>query len=111
MRQKLIVLSVIVFLLVSCSTPSSDQSTSATPTPRPPAPALEKQTYTVAVGEVVDQIRVSGTVAALKQQELAFEQSGFVKVINVQRNDVITAGTVQLINLSRRRRTVVHPIA
>lgn len=94
MRQKLIVLSVVVFMLVSCSTPSSDQDTSATPTPRPPAPALEKQTYTVAVGEVVDQIKVSGTVAALKQQELAFEQSGFVKVINVQRNDVITAGTV-----------------
>lgn len=94
MRQKLIILSTLLFLMVSCSAPSGTTNTDATPTPRPPAPALEKQTYTVEIGEVVDQIKVSGTVAALKQQELSFEQNGFVKVVNVQRNDVITAGTV-----------------
>jgi HlyD family secretion protein len=93
MHRLLAVFVIVATMLAACGTPNAT-SESATPTPRPPAPSLEKQTYTVAVGDVVDEIKVSGTVAALKQQDLAFEQNGFVKVINVERNDVITAGMV-----------------
>lgn len=93
MRHTVVSLVVIAAFLSACSSASSSK-TSATPTPRPPAQAMEKQTYTVEVGDVVDEIKVSGTVAAVKQQELAFEQSGFVKVVNIERNDVITKGMV-----------------
>jgi RND family efflux transporter MFP subunit len=92
MRLTLVVL-LMAITLSACSTASTTQDT-VTPTPRPPAPALEKQTYTVAKGEVVDEIKVSGTVAALKQQELSFAQNGFVKSVNIERNDIITKGIV-----------------
>lgn len=93
MRLSFVALLLASLLMSACSSSSASKDT-ATPTPRPPAPALEKQTYTVAKGEVVDEIKVSGTVAAVKQEDLSFEQSGFVKVVNVQRNDVITKGMV-----------------
>lgn len=92
MRSALVVL-VIAITLSACSVSNTTQE-SVTPTPRPPAPALEKQTYTVSKGEVVDEIKVSGTVAALKQQELSFAQNGFVKSVSIERNDVITKGIV-----------------
>ena len=92
MRLTLVVL-LMAITLSACSTASTTQDT-VTPTPRPPAPALEKQTYTVAKGEVVDEIKVSGTVAALKQQELSFAQNGFVKSVSIERNDIITKGIV-----------------
>ena len=93
MRRSLVTLLLTSLIVSACSSTTTKNDT-ATPTPRPPAPALEKQTYTVAKGEVVDEIKVSGTVAAVKQEDLSFEQSGFVKVVNVQRNDVITKGMV-----------------
>lgn len=93
MRRSLVTLLLTSLIISACSSTSTKNDT-ATPTPRPPAPALEKQTYTVAKGEVVDEIKVSGTIAAVKQEDLSFEQSGFVKVVNVQRNDVITKGMV-----------------
>lgn len=92
MRLTLILLLMAV-TLSACSSASTSQDI-VTPTPRPPAPALEKQTYTVAKGEVVDEIKVSGTVAALKQQELSFAQNGFVKSVNIKRSDIITKGIV-----------------
>ncbi len=93
MRHTVVSLIVLTSFLSACASSSATQS-GPTPTPRPPAPAMEKQTYTVEVGDVVDEIKVSGTVAAVKQEELAFEQSGFVKVVNIERNDVITKGMV-----------------
>lgn len=93
MRRPVVFLLICALVLAACGATNATEE-AATPTPRPPAPSLEKQTYTVQVGDVVDEIKVSGTVAALKQQDLAFEQSGFVKVVHVERNDVITAGMV-----------------
>ncbi|MCE2849993.1 MAG: HlyD family efflux transporter periplasmic adaptor subunit [Chloroflexaceae bacterium] len=93
MRLPLVTLLLVALVVSACSSTSTTNNT-ATPTPRPPAPALEKQTYTVAKGEIVDEIKVSGTVAAMKQEDLSFAQSGFVKVVNIQRNDVITKGMV-----------------
>ena len=93
MRHTVVSMIVLASFLGACGSSAATQS-GATPTPRPPAPAMEKQTYTVEVGDVVDEIKVSGTVAAIKQEELAFEQSGFVKVVNIERNDIITKGMV-----------------
>jgi RND family efflux transporter MFP subunit len=53
---------------------------------------LEKPTYTVQRGTVVDEVKVSGFVAAVKQQELSFTQNGFLKVLYVDRTDVVTEG-------------------
>jgi multidrug efflux pump subunit AcrA (membrane-fusion protein) len=53
---------------------------------------LEKPTYTVARGEVIDKVEVSGFVSAKKQQELSFTQNGFAKVIYVERNQEVKEG-------------------
>ncbi|NWG18807.1 MAG: HlyD family efflux transporter periplasmic adaptor subunit [Chloroflexi bacterium] len=77
-------------LLAACG--SSSAQTAPTPTPRPVQTALEKPTYTVARGVVVDEIKVSGFVAATRQQELSFTQNGFLKVLYVNRNDPVSKG-------------------
>jgi HlyD family secretion protein len=79
-------------LLTACAASPSAQSSEPTPTPRPVQAQLEKPTYTVQRGTVVDEIKVSGFVAAVKQQELSFTQNGFLKVLYVDRTDVVTEG-------------------
>ncbi len=84
--------TVAVVLLTACSAAPQAQSGQPTPTPRPVQLQLEKPTYTVQRGTVVDEVKVSGFVAAVKQQELSFTQSGFLKVLYVDRTDVVTEG-------------------
>jgi HlyD family secretion protein len=86
------VVAVALALLTACSSAPSAQSNQPTPTPRPVQLQLEKPTYTVQRGTVVDEVKVSGFVAAVKQQELSFTQSGFLKVLYVDRTDVVTEG-------------------
>jgi multidrug efflux pump subunit AcrA (membrane-fusion protein) len=81
-----------VLMLAACSATPQAQSGQPTPTPRPVQLQLEKPTYTVQRGTVVDEVKVSGFVAALKQQELSFTQNGFLKVLYVDRTDVVTEG-------------------
>ncbi|HWQ15097.1 MAG TPA: HlyD family efflux transporter periplasmic adaptor subunit [Roseiflexaceae bacterium] len=82
----------VLMALTACSAAPQAQSGEPTPTPRPVQAQLEKPTYTVQRGTVVDEIKVSGFVAAVKQQELSFTQSGFLKVLYVDRTDVVTEG-------------------
>jgi RND family efflux transporter MFP subunit len=78
-------------LLAACaSAPAAPAG--PTPTPKPAQPALEKPTYTVQSGEVVDEILLSGHVAAVKQQDLSFTQDGHLKTLYVDRTAVITQG-------------------
>jgi RND family efflux transporter MFP subunit len=77
--------------LASCGATPTAQ-TEPTPTPRPVQLALEKPTYTAQRGTVVDEIKVSGFVAATRQQELSFTQNGFLKVLYVDRTEVVTEG-------------------
>jgi RND family efflux transporter MFP subunit len=81
----------ILTLLAGCAATPAAQPL-PTPTARPAAPALEKPTYTVEVGTVVDELILSGHVAAVKQQDLSFTQNGHLKVLYVDRTSVITAG-------------------
>jgi HlyD family secretion protein len=87
-----VTLSAALVLLAACSATPQAQSGAPTPTPRPVQLQLEKPTYTVQRGTVVDEVKVSGFVAAVKQQELSFTQSGFLKVLYVDRTDVVTEG-------------------
>ncbi|MFL5806248.1 MAG: HlyD family efflux transporter periplasmic adaptor subunit [Roseiflexaceae bacterium] len=79
-------------LLAGCAAVPVAQQPPPTPTPKPAQPALEKPTYTVQRGTVVDELRLSGHVAAAKQQDLSFTQDGHLKVLYVDRTSVITAG-------------------
>lgn len=82
---------VLLVLLSACSAQPSAQ-TLPTPTARPAPPSLEKPTYTVQTGEVIDKIEVSGFVSATRQQELSFTQNGFLKVVYFDRNAVVKKG-------------------
>jgi len=77
-------------LISACG--GSAAQTAPTPTPRPVQNVLEKPTYVVQRGVVVDEIKVGGFVAATKQQELSFTQNGFLKVLYVDRNDPVKQG-------------------
>jgi HlyD family secretion protein len=77
-------------LITACG--GSAAQTTPTPTPRPVQNVLEKPTYVVQRGVVVDEIKVSGFVAATKQVELSFTQNGFLKVLYVDRNDPVKQG-------------------
>ena len=77
-------------LISACG--GSAAQTTPTPTPRPVQNVLEKPTYVVQRGVVVDEIKVGGFVAATKQQELSFTQNGFLKVLYVDRNDPVKQG-------------------
>jgi multidrug efflux pump subunit AcrA (membrane-fusion protein) len=80
-------------LLSACAASGgSTEATAPTPTPRPVQASLEKPTYTVQRGLVVDQLKLSGFVAAVRQQELNFTQNGFLKVLYVERTSVVTKG-------------------
>jgi HlyD family secretion protein len=84
---------VLLLVLVGCSAQPAAQAL-PTPTARPAPPSLEKPTYTVQVGEVIDKIEVSGFVSAKRQQELSFTQNGFLKTVYVERNSDVKKGDI-----------------
>lgn len=63
-----------------------------TPTPLPPQPAVEKPIYTVERGDIVEELQLSGRVAAVLQDDLHFEQAGNVAEIHVRPNEAVTEG-------------------
>lgn len=90
----LALLSTFVVVMSGCSTITSSGQSEPTPTPIPPPPVPEKPTYTVRRGEVVDSLSFTGRVAPTIERELFFRQDGRVKVVYVQRNDMIEEGTL-----------------
>src|SRR3712207_4698123 len=70
-------------LLVGCGV-SSGRQEAPTPTPLPPQPAVEKQTYTAEVGNIVEELQLSGRVAAKREDSLAFAQAGNIAKIHVR---------------------------
>jgi multidrug efflux pump subunit AcrA (membrane-fusion protein) len=85
------VLLCLAIFLSSCAV-SASAPPAPTPTPRPVQAALEKPTYPVQRGEVVDELKLSGHVAAIKQQDLSFTQDGYLKTLYIDRSSVITQG-------------------
>lgn len=80
-----------VALLSGCASSPSAQ-TAATPTPRPVQAALDKPLYAVQTGTIIDQLDVTGNVAAVRQQDLSFTQTGYLKTLYAERTSVITQG-------------------
>ncbi len=66
----------------------------AEPTPIPTPIVAQKPMYTVARGDVVRRLQVTGRVVPVTEQELFFRSNGRVKAIHVKRNDTVTEGQV-----------------
>ena len=77
-------------MLTACSTSASDAE--PTPTPLPTPVVAEKPTYIVQRGPVTKSLEFTGRVAPVEQQDLFFRTDGFVRNVNVQRNDQVKAG-------------------
>lgn len=90
MKRSILLLASLAFLIGCASTPTAQ--TAPTPSPKPVAAALDKPTYPVQRGIVVDQLQLSGRVGAVQQQDLSFTQDGHLKTLYVTRTSVITAG-------------------
>jgi multidrug efflux pump subunit AcrA (membrane-fusion protein) len=78
-------------LLASCGSAPAAR-VDLTPTPKPVQPALEKPTYTVQRGLVVDELKLSGHIAPVKEQDLSFTQDGHLKTLYIDRTSTITQG-------------------
>src|SRR5262245_46457584 len=90
MKRSVLLLGSLAFLVGCASAPTTQ--TAPTPSPKPVAAALDKPTYPVQRGTVVDQLQLSGRVGAVQQQDLSFTQDGHLKTLYVTRTSVITAG-------------------
>ncbi len=88
---KIVCAALLIALLTSCGSSATGEA-AATPTPLPPQPAVEKPTYTVARGDIVEQLELSGRVAAVLQEDLHFATAGDVGTIHVRVTDPITEG-------------------
>ena len=84
-------IALLIALLTGCGSLTARQE-EPTPTPLPPQPAVEKPTYTVQRGDIVEELELSGRVAATRQDDLAFTQAGNVATIYVRATDPITKG-------------------
>src|SRR5919199_4618652 len=77
-------------LLSGCGT--SGQAAAPTPTPLPPQPAVASPTYAVQRGNIVEELQLSGRVAATREDDLSFGQPGNVAKIYVRETEPITKG-------------------
>ena len=94
-RRALTALAVLLALVTACgSSGSPGASGDATPTPLPTPVVLEKPTYTVEFGTVVETLEFTGRASPVQQQELFFETGGNVSQVNVARGDWVKAGDV-----------------
>ena len=91
LRFRYIVLLCSIATLAGCAGAPAAQ-VAPTPTPKPVQAALDKPTYPVQRGVVVDELKLSGITAAIKQQDLSFTQEGHLKTLYVDRTSVITEG-------------------
>jgi len=87
-------LALVIIVLSGCSATTSSGKDDATPTPIPPPPIPEKPTYTVKRGLVVDSLSFTGRVAPVVEEELFFRETGRVKKVYVERNQMVEAGTL-----------------
>ncbi len=76
-------------ILAGCSV--TQQAQIPTPTPLPVAAVVERPTYTVQRGDIVEELRLSGRVAAVKQEDLAFTANGTVLRVHVRVNQKVKA--------------------
>jgi HlyD family secretion protein len=93
--RALAALALLLALVTACgSSGSPGAAGDATPTPLPTPVVLEKPTYTVELGTVVETLEFTGRASPVQQQELFFETGGNVSTVNVARGDWVKAGDV-----------------
>src|SRR5512137_768284 len=82
----LVVLGLLLAMVSACgSFGPSGAAGDATPTPLPTPVVLEKPTYTVELGTVVETLEFTGRASPLQEQELFFETGGNISEVNVAR--------------------------
>ncbi len=93
-RAAIVALLIIVLLVtaVGCNAVTTAGKKEPTPTPIPPPPVPEKPTYTVKLGEVVDNLSFTGRVSPAVEEEVFFRESGRVKKVYVERNAEVKQG-------------------
>ena len=107
MKRNIIIVLVAIFFVAACQPTEtegilggSSQATpqvvaqAATATPIPTAAAAQRTTYTVQRGTVREDYEFRARWLPRDQIKLAFEVSGNVRSVNVQRGDTVSAGTV-----------------
>jgi len=82
----------LLLTLGGCTEESASAASGPTPTPLPPPPEPIIPTYTVARGQVIDEVNFSGRVSPVVEERLFFQVSGRVKAVYVQRDDMVEAG-------------------
>ncbi len=83
-------------LLGACAERASDAPTPPpSPLPRRTAtPAVALPVYQVERGDITDGVTLSGRVTAASDQDVAFAQAGYIKVLAVRRGSPVKAGQV-----------------
>ncbi len=76
-------------VLAACGT---GQGAQPTPTPIPQARTIERPTYKVARGDIVEELRLSGRVAAVRQEDVGFTKAGRVARIHVRQGQKVKKG-------------------
>ena len=83
----------------------------ATPTPIPTAIVPTKPTYSVKLGEVVDELEFSARITAVEEEDLFFRVDGHVRNIYLKRDAIVKEGDIiadlEIDNLEREL-TVVN---
>ena len=87
-----IIFCISVFLITACTNRIAEEE--PTPTPIPTSVVPLKPTYTVQKGEVIDQMKFTGRVSPVLEQELFFSTSGRVRDVYVKQGDKVTNGQV-----------------
>jgi len=94
-RWGLLALAVSSLLLsAGCGANPVLEDTQPTPTSLPTLVQPARATTQVQRGEVVKEIELTGYIVASKSQDLFFYSDGYVRAINVKRDDKVTQGQV-----------------
>jgi len=102
MISRWVLLFCTLMLAVACSPMRQTQSPStgvqlaqaSTPTAQPELSPLQRTTYTVMRGDVRESFTFRGRWLPRDQAQMAFETTGNVRSVNVQRGDTVNAGDV-----------------
>jgi HlyD family secretion protein len=91
--QHIWMLALCALALAACGDPVAQPAVKPpTAAPRTPTPAATGPTYRVQRGDIADRITLSGRVVAAVDQDVSFQQNGFVKGVHVKRDDRVSSG-------------------
>lgn len=83
---------VVVLTFPGAACGALQQAAEPTPTPIPQQRAVERPTYRVERGDIVEQLSLSGRVSAVRQQDVGFAQGGRLRRVLVRVEDSVRRG-------------------